>query len=637
METDHAIRSTYTRGGRFVKRIEDYALIGDTSSGGLVSITGSIEWLCLPRFDSPASFASLLDSESGGHWSIHPVNLAQVSRRYVGDTLILETAFETDEGSVVIIDCLPVELGFAQSEPRTIAEEHVVVRQVRGQRGRVEIRMDFEPRFDYGNVTPWFRTGDGLVEAVGGPDALDLVASIGLDVSSDSVTASFTVEDGQTESFLVAYHPSYRPAHLWKPSDCDALLANTARFWEQWASRCTYRGQWRPEVMRSLLTLKALTFAPSGGVVAAATTSLPEKIGGPRNWDYRFCWLRDATFTLDALLEQGYTDEAAGWRDWLLRAAAGDPEDLQIMYGLVGERRLHEIELDWLAGYEGSRPVRIGNAAFQQLQLDVYGEVLDALYSARRAGIEASEDAWRLQRALVDFVCEKWKEPDEGIWEVRSRKRHFVHSKVMAWVAVDRAVKTVEEFGRAGDAAHWKSTRDAIRSEIMQRGVTSSRFKRAYDDDNLDASLLMLPLVGFIDATEDVMRSTIEALERDLVIDGLVHRYKTEFVDDGLEPGEGTFLMCSFWLVDCLVLLGRHDDALALFKRLLALRNDVGLLGEQYDPHSRRMLGNFPQAFSHVALIASAVALETTGRGRIVTRGRKGEETIPTEPIEGQV
>jgi GH15 family glucan-1,4-alpha-glucosidase len=564
-----------------VKRIEDYALIGDASSGGLVSISGSIEWLCLPRFDSPASFASLLDSESGGHWSIHPVKPAQVSRRYVGDTLILETALETEEGRVVISDCLPIELGFAPSEPGTIAEEHVVVRQVRGQRGTVEMRMEFQPRFDYGNVTPWFRIGDGVVEAVGGPDALDLVASIDLDVGSDSVTASFTIEDGQTESFLSAYHPSYRPAHSWKPSDCDALLANTARFWEQWASRCTNRGQWRPEVMRSLLTLKALTFAPSSGVVAAATTSLPEKIGGPRNWDYRFCWLRDATYTLDVLLEEGYTDEAAGWRDWLLRAVAGDPQDLQIMYGLVGERRLHEIELDWLAGYEGSRPVRIGNAAFQQLQLDVYGEVLDALYSARRAGIEASDDAWRLQRALVDFVCEKWKEPDEGIWEVRSRRRPFVHSKVMAWVALDRAVKTVEEFGRAGDAAYWKSTRDAIRSEIMQRGVASGRFKRAYDDDNLDASLLMLPLVGFIDATEDVMRSTIEAIERELVIDGLVRRYRTEFVDDGLEPGEGTFLMCSFWLVDCLVLLGRDDDALALFKRLLALRNDVGLLGEQ--------------------------------------------------------
>jgi len=614
-----------------VKRIEDYALVGDTSSCALVSTSGSLEWLCFPRFDSPASFASLLDSETAGRWSIHPAESAQVSRRYVGDTLILETTFETDEGAVALTDCLPIELGFAPREPRTIAEEHVVVRQVRGVRGRVEMRMHYAPKFDYGSISPWFRTGDGVVEAVGGPDALDLIASVDLAVGAESVTASFAVEEGQTESFLVAYHPSYRPAHSWKAMDCDALLANTARFWEEWAARCTYQGRWRPEVMRSLLTLKALTFAPSGGVVAAATTSLPEKIGGPRNWDYRYCWLRDATFTLDILLEKGYTEEAAGWRDWLLRAVAGDPQDLQIMYGLLGERRLHEIELDWLAGFEGSRPVRIGNAAFQQFQLDVYGEVLDALYSARRAGIEASADAWKLQESLVDFVCKKWREPDEGIWEVRSGRRHFVHSKVMAWVAVDRAIKTVEEFGREGEVANWRKTREAIRSEIMERGVTNGRFKRAYDDDTLDASLLMLPLVGFIEAGDDVMRSTIEAIERELVSDGFVHRYRTEVVDDGLEPGEGTFLMCSFWLVDCLVLLGRHDDALALFDRLIAIRNDVGLLGEQYDPHERRMLGNFPQAFSHVALIASAVALETAGAGQSVSRGRKGTAD-PSEP-----
>jgi GH15 family glucan-1,4-alpha-glucosidase len=615
-----------------VKRIEDYALIGDTSSGALVSTTGSIDWLCLPRFDSPASFAAILDSEKGGHWSIQPAEPARASRRYVGDTLILETHFETRTGSVVLVDALPIELGFEAPEPGAIAEEHVVVRQVRGERGRVDVRMEYKPRFDYGSITPWFRTDDDVVKAVGGPHALDLVGSVDLELTQDSVTSTFSVEEGQTESFLAAYHPSHRPAHSWKPGDCDDLLVNTARFWEQWAGRCSYDGRWRQEVMRSLLTLKALTFAPSGGVVAAATTSLPEKIGGPRNWDYRYCWLRDATFTLDVLLEKGYTEEAAGWRDWLLRAAAGDPEDLQIMYGLVGERRLHELELGWLSGYEGSRPVRIGNAAFKQLQLDVYGEVMDALYSARRAGLEASADAWRLQQTLVDFVCEKWREPDEGIWEVRSRRRHFVHSKVMAWVAVDRAVKTVEEFGRDGDVMTWRATRDAIRSEVMERGVARGRFKRAYDDDNLDASLLMLPLVGFIDAREDLMRSTIEAIEEHLVIDGLVHRYLTEAVDDGLEPGEGTFLMCSFWLVDCLVLLGRQDDALSLFERLLALGNDVGLLGEQYDPHEKRMLGNFPQAFSHVALIASAVALETSGAGRSVTRGQRAEGTLSTEP-----
>ena len=616
------MRQEFDHGEATLNLIEDYALIGDTSSAALVSSTGSIDWLCLPWFDSPAAFAAILDEDIGGHWSIRPVSEAQTSRRYRGETLILETRFETDDGTVELVDCLPLESEAGVVAPQTASGEHVVVRQVRGVHGTVDMRMEYRPRFDYGSITPWFRTARGVVEAVGGPDALDLVASVNLSVEQESVVADFILEPGQTVSFLASYHPSHKPAHPWNVGDGDALIAETARFWEQWAGRCSYGGRWRDEVMRSLLTLKALTFRPSGGVVAAATTSLPEKIGGSRNWDYRYCWLRDATFTLDVLLEHGYTEEATEWRDWLLRAAAGDPDDLQIMYGLIGERRLHEVELDWLAGYEGSRPVRIGNAAFQQLQLDVYGEVIDALYSARRAGIEASPDAWRLQTALVDSVCEKWTEPDEGIWEVRSGREHFVHSKVMAWVALDRAIKTVEEFGRDADAARWIKTRDAIRAEIMKQGVARGRFKRAYDDDSLDASLLMLPLVGFIDAKDDVMRKTIEGIENELVVDGFVHRYRTDRVDDGLEPGEGAFLLCSFWLVDCLVLLDRHDDALALFERLIKVRNDVGLLAEQYDATLGRMIGNIPQAFSHVALVTSAFSLERAGSLRHVTRGR---------------
>lgn len=598
-------------------------MIGDTTTAALVSSNGTIEWLCLPWFDSPAAFSSILDSDTGGYWSITTSSPARTSRRYVGNTLILETRFETEGGSAVLVDCLPVSHSSDDASPETEAGEHVVVRQVRGERGSVGMRMNFRPRFDFGSITPWFRTADDVVEAVGGPDALDLLATTDLEVGTESVAADFVVDEGRTVSFVASYHASHKPGHLWNATDCSSLIAGTEDFWERWAGRCTYSGRWRKEVMRSLLTLKALTFAPSGGVVAAATTSLPERLGGDRNWDYRYCWLRDATFTLDVLLEHGYTEEAAGWRDWLLRAAAGDPQDLQIMYGLIGERRLHEVELDWVGGYEGSRPVRVGNAAFKQFQLDVYGEVLDALYSARRAGIEASADAWRLQKALVDFVCEKWTEPDEGIWEVRSEKRHFVHSKVMAWVAVDRAVKTVEEFDRDGDVNRWKQTRADIRFEILERGVARGRFKRAYDDDNLDANLLMLPLVGFIDAGEEVMRNTIEAIEDELMIDGFVHRYRTDLVDDGLEPGEGAFLMCTFWLVDCLVLLRRHDEALDLFERLLPVGNDIGLFAEQYDTIRKRMVGNVPQAFSHVALIASATALETAGASRSLTRGHR--------------
>jgi GH15 family glucan-1,4-alpha-glucosidase len=604
-------------------RIEDYAFIGDTNSAALVSRAGSIEWMCLPRFDAPACFAAILDPNKGGHWAIEPASDTRTSRTYRGDTLILETWFETEDGAAVLVDCLPIEKGSGPSAPQKAPSEAVVVREIRGERGRVRMRMDYRPRFDYGAIAPWFRLHDGVVEAVGGPYALDLVADIDLDLGSESVSAEFVVEQGDTFSFLASYRPSYQQMSTWAVPDVPDLIVTTERFWEEWAAKCHYQGPWRDEVMRSLLTLKALTYSPSGGVAAAATTSLPERIGGLRNWDYRHCWLRDATFTLDVLLEQGYTREASEWRDWLLRTVAGNPDALQIMYGLIGERRLHEIKLTWLDGYEGSRPVRIGNAAFEQFQLDVYGEVLDAMYSSLRAGIEPSEDAWKLARTFVSFVCNNWTNPDEGIWEVRSEQRHFVHSKVMAWVAVDRAVKMVEEFGREGDLEEWARARDTIRADVMERGVAHGRFKRAYDDEELDACLLMLPLVGFIDAKDDVMRSTIEAIEEELMVDGFLLRYRTDRVEDALPPGEGTFLMCTFWLVDCLVLLGRRDDAHELFERVLSVRNDLGLLAEQYDPDTGRQLGNFPQAFSHVALIASAMALETAGRAPSVARGRQ--------------
>lgn len=604
--------------------IEDYAFVGETHSAALVSRTGSIDWLCLPRFDAPASFAALLDPENGGHWSIGPAGRARISRNYRGNTLILETRFETDEGTAVLVDCLPVEGGVEPPTPHRAPSEAVVVRRVGGVKGSVRMHMDYRPRFDYGSITPWFRRHYDAVEAVGGPDALDLVATVDIDLRPGSATADFVVEEGETVSFLASYHPSYESMPTWAATDSHKLISATERYWEEWAAQCTYEGEWRDEVLRSLLTLKGLTFSPSGGIAAAATTSLPERIGGLRNWDYRHCWLRDATFTLDVLLELGHKKEAAQWRDWLLRVVAGDPQDLQIMYGLIGERRLNEIELDWLAGYEDSRPVRIGNGAYRQFQLDVYGEVLDSLYSSRRAGLEPSGDAWELQKSIVDFVCEKWREPDEGIWEVRSGPRHFVHSKVMAWVAVDRAVKTVEEFGRDGDVESWRRTRAAIKAEVMEKGVKQGRFVRAYDDDELDGSLLMLPLVGFVTATDDVMRTTIEAIEDELMEDGFVLRYRTDRVEDALPPGEGTFLMCTFWLVDCLVLLGRQDEARELFERLLSVRNDLGLLSEQYDPRAGRLLGNFPQAFSHVSLVASAMALETAGRSRSVARGQRG-------------
>ena len=604
------------------KPIEDYAFISDMESAALVSRDGSIDWLCWPRFDSAASFCALLHDESAGHWSLTPATPFSTQRRYVDDTLVLETTFETDEGTAVLTDCLALEEVIEQDEPRA-APENVLVRVVKGVSGRVAMRMVYRPRFDYGSTVPWLREHHGTVEAVGGPDALDIAASVPLTLGTAEVVAEFEVGAGESEMFLLSYHPSHKPTPEIRASEGDRLVNHTIGFWQLWAARVPNVGRWRAPIVRSLLTLKGLTYAPSGGVVAAPTTSLPEDIGGSRNWDYRYCWLRDATFTLDALLEHGFTAAARDWRDWLLRAVAGSPKDMQIMYGVLGERRLIEYTLP-LNGYEDSKPVRVGNAAHGQFQLDVYGEVLDSFHLARRAGIETPAHAWALERAIVDHVCERWREPDDGIWEVRSGAEHFVHSKVMAWVAMDRGIKAIEEFGEDGPLDRWRGVREEIRADVFARGIDPKRncFVRAYGEAELDASLLMLPFVGFVDPRDDVMVNTIEAVIEDLLVDGFVLRYRTDRVDDGLPPGEATFLMCSFWLVDCLVLLGRADEAHEMFNRLISTANDLGLLAEQYDVRRGRLAGNFPQAFSHVALVTSARALAKAGQVPSLRRGR---------------
>jgi GH15 family glucan-1,4-alpha-glucosidase len=599
--------------------IEDYAFISDMQSCALISRDGSVDWLCWPRFDSAACFCALLHNETAGSWSIRPSeNVLGIERRYRKDTLILETTYRCQGGSVTVVDCLAVE----EAIPGEPSPEHVFVRLVSGVEGEVPMQMQYRPRLDYGSIVPWFREHDGIIEAVGGPDALDLASSLHLEVDGGAVQCGFSVGEGDEIPFVLSYHPSHRETPVPDPSRADSLIERTARFWTGWSGACSYQGPWRDHVVRSLLTLKALTFAPSGGIVAAATASLPEQLGGARNWDYRYCWLRDATFTLDALLDYGYTEAAVEWRDWLLRAVAGDPEDMQIMYGVLGERRLLEYELP-LDGYCGSRPVRIGNAAHTQFQLDVYGELMDSFHSARRAGIDTPPDAWKLEQAVVDHVCRRWREPDEGIWEVRSGPEHFVHSKVMAWVALDRGIKAIEAFGYEGPLEEWSATRAEIRDEVLTRGVhpEGRRFKRSFDSSELDASLLMLPLVGFVPADDETMTNTIQAIEHDLMIDGFVHRYRTDRVDDGLPPGEGTFLMCSFWLVDCLVLLGRRREAEVLFERLVGTANDLGLFAEQYDARDQRLLGNFPQAFSHVSHVTSAAALSSGAAARAIQRG----------------
>lgn len=576
--------------------IEDYALIGDTQTAALVGRDGSIDWLCLPHFDSGACFAALLGGPDNGRWLIHPDSAVVGStRRYRPNTLILETEFQTAAGEVRLIDFMTPRDG-----------EPDLIRVVEGLRGEVPMHMELIIRFDYGSIVPWVRKMETHLRAIGGPDALSLWTDVATHGKGFTTQATFTVRAGDRIPFLLMWHPSHAPS----PTPVDPLreLQETATWWETWCARCTYQGAWREQVMRSLITLKGLTFAPTGGLVAAPTTSLPECIGGVRNWDYRFCWLRDATYALYALMIGGYTEEAAAWRNWLLRAVAGDPSSLHIMYGMHGERRLTELELPWLSGYEKSRPVRVGNAASSQFQLDVYGEVMDALHLARRRGLQNDPDAWALQQALLGHLETAWREPDEGIWEVRGPRRHFTHSKVMAWVAFDRAVKAIEQFGESGPLDRWRQLRDEVHAEVCQKGFDPSRntFTQYYGSHELDASLLMIPLVGFLPANDPRVVGTVAAIERELMRNGFVRRYITHEHIDGLPPGEGVFLACTFWLADNLALQGRREDATRIFERLLGLRNDLGLLAEQYDPEQRRQLGNFPQAFSHVMLINTA-------------------------------
>jgi GH15 family glucan-1,4-alpha-glucosidase len=588
-------------------RIEDYALVGDCETAALISRGGSVDWLCWPRFDSPACFAALLGDRRHGRWLLAPTAGARITREYRDDTLILETHFETDTGAATLIDFMP---------PRGQGSD--LVRVVRGDRGCVRFAMELVLRFDYGRIVPWVsHLSDGRWRAIAGPDMVLLCTPVKLEGRDMTTVAEFDVSEGDQVPFVMTYGPSHLP-----PAgniDPHQALDATETFWHDWASHATYDGIWTKPIVRSLMVLKALTYAPTGGVVAAATTSLPEFIGGTRNWDYRYCWLRDATLTLLALMNGGYQCEAKAWRDWLLRAAAGSVDQLQIMYGLAGERRLAEFELEWLPGYEGSRPVRIGNAAHGQLQLDVYGEVLDALYQARRGGIVSDDADWRFQVALVERLEQVWRQPDHGMWEIRGDPQHFTYSKVMAWVAFDRVVKSAEEFGLDGPVDRWRVAKETIRSEVLARGYNArlGSFVQAYDSDRLDASLLLLPTTGFLPATDPRVAGTVDAIARHLVADGLVARYDTHTTDDGLPPGEGTFLACSFWLADAFMLLGRTGEARDLFERLLALRNDVGLLAEEYDPHRKRQVGNFPQAFSHVALINTAHNL---------TRGAKPAE-----------
>jgi GH15 family glucan-1,4-alpha-glucosidase len=576
--------------------IENYALVGDCHTAALVGNDGSIDWLCLPRFDSGACFAALLGGPEHGRWLLAPAaQPRRVERRYRGDTLILETDFETEEGSVRIIDFMPLS-----------DQRWDIVRIVEGLSGRVSLRMELVVRFDYGSIVPWVRRAGDILLLTAGPDTLELAASVAVAGENLKSVAEFYVSAGERQSFVLNYRPSHvdtRPA-----IDADRALIETESRWQEWSGRCTYRGQWRHSVLRSLITLKALTYKPTGGLIAAPTTSLPEWPGGMRNWDYRYCWLRDATFTLNALLLAGYDDEAAAWREWLLRAVAGSPDDLQILYGVTGVRRLDEYEVAWLPGYEKSVPVRLGNAAAKQFQLDVYGEVMDTLHLARVAGLAPEPEAWKVQVALLKFLESHWERPDDGLWEVRGPRRHFTHSKIMAWVAFDRAIKDAEQDGLEGPIERWRQLRDAIHRQVCEDGFDSKEntFVQSYDSTHLDASLLLIPQVGFLPADDSRVVGTIAAIERRLVLDGLVLRYSTTTNVDALPPGEGTFLPCSFWLADSYLLTGRRQESEALFERLLSLSNDVGLFAEEYDVRAKRMLGNFPQALTHMALVNTA-------------------------------
>jgi len=594
-------------------KIEDYGFIGNMRTCALVGRNGSMDWLCLPRFDSSACLASLLGTEENGFWRIAPHGHAEPgAQRYRQDTLILETTFTTPDGEVRVIDFMPPHATYRE-----------VVRIVEGVRGKVRMHLRFVVRFDFGHTVPWvWKDSEGL-NIVAGPDALVLRTEVPTRGENMSTVADFTVGEGERQTFVLTWHASHEPPP--NAIDPQRALAQTELYWREWAARCTYEGQWREAMVRSLITLKALTFAPTGGIMAAATTSLPEFLGGVRNWDYRYCWIRDATFTLFSLMESGYTDEAEAWSQWLLRAVAGDPSQLQIMYGAAGERSLPEFELKHLCGYENSRPVRVGNAASEQFQLDVYGELMDAMHATRTVGIHTGSNSWKLQRHVLEFVEEHWDEPDEGIWEIRGPRRHFVHSKIMAWVALDRAVKAVEQFNLEGDVERWRNLRQQILDEVCAKGYNAKvgAFTQYYGSDELDASVLMLPLVGFLPPTDERVVKTVRAIQKGLMTDGFVYRYRTDAAEpvDGLPPGEGAFLPCTFWLVDCLQLIGARDEAHQIFERLLSLRTGLGLLAEEYDPKHRRLVGNFPQAFSHVALVNSLHNLDARGRSPAVLRG----------------
>jgi GH15 family glucan-1,4-alpha-glucosidase len=586
---------------RVSQPIESYGFIGNMVSGALVGRDGSVDWLCLPHFDSDACFAALLGAPEHGRWLIAPQGqIKRTERRYLPGTAILETTFETDEGVAQVIYFMP----------RTDDEEYLdLIRLVRGVRGRVRMRSELIVRFGYGAIVPWVRRQDFGISAVAGPDALELRTPVELHGEDFTTVGEFSVGEGATVPFTLDYHPSYRPAG--RPADCQQSLEETKRFWSEWSGRCHYdQGppHWRDAAVRSLITLKCLSFRPTGGIAAAPTTSLPELLRGVRNWDYRFCWIRDATLTLYALLTSGYRDEALAWREWLVRAAAGRPAELQAIYGLAGERRLTELELPWLPGYEDSRPVRIGNAAFAQLQIDVYGELMDAMYVGRKFRQETDDDSWRVQKALLAHLAKIWAEPDEGIWEVRGPRRQFTHSKVMAWVAFDRAIKSVESFGLSGPLEEWRTLRAQIHEDICANGFDRAKnsFVQYYGAAGVDAALLLIPQVGFLPPDDPRVHGTVAAIERELMVDGLVLRYRTKENVDGLPPGEGAFLACSFWLADAYALLGRYDDATRLFEHLLSFRNELGLLAEEYEPRARRQLGNFPQGFSHIALINTA-------------------------------
>lgn len=580
-------------------RIEDYGMIGNCQTGALVSKGGSIDWLCFPRFDSEACFAALLGTKDHGHWLLAPdTTIRNVNRHYLGDTLVLETEYTTFSGTVALIDFMPFGNNVSH-----------VVRIVEGRSGSVPMRMNLSARFDTGQMKPWLReVENGVVTVVGG-EALRLATGVEVTIQKADAVAEFSISAGERIPLVLSFFSS--SAAEPKSIDAQAALKETIEWWQNWASQCTYEGPYRNAVVRSLITLKALTYQPTGGIIGALTASLPENLGGERNWDYRYCWLRDATLMMHALLVGGYTEEACAWRDWLLRAVGGDPAKIQPVYNVSGERRILEHNADWLPGFRGSRPVRLGNAASQQLQLDAYGEVMDVFHTAHQKGISPEEHAWDIQKALLAHLESAWQEPDHGIWEVRGGPHHFTHSKVMAWVAFDRGVKAVEELGLKGPAQKWKRMRKAIHQDVCQHGFSSKQntFVQAYDNEHLDASLLMIPLTGFLPCDDERVQATVKAVQAQLTDQGLVRRYDPKHSADPDKSSEGTFLLCSFWLAACLSKMGRKEEANELYERLLNLRNDVGLLSEEYDPHHKRFLGNFPQAFSHVPIINTAFDL----------------------------